>query len=383
LQYIQADCKETKEWKKDMAFRYLNKTGIVLMLAVSFLTLASYGQKNTRAEYIATWKETAQQSMRALGIPASITLAQACLESADGNSDLAVRGKNHFGIKCHGWDGKKIYHDDDKKHECFRKYKKAEQSFEDHAAFLSERSRYAFLFELDTDDYKGWARGLKKAGYATNPKYPALLIKIIEDNNLAVIDADVMAEGKRNRRKDRKEEKEQEEIVAEDVPIKKISKEVIKEDIKEEIADEEPEAQLLEKPKPVKEEKPKKSVEFGETIEVNVGKILMVHPNNVKFVLASAGDTPASIAEELNLGTWQIEKYNDVDKNWQFVDEAVVFIQPKRNKAKDPMHRVSDGETLWDISQQHAISLSKLMEYNRLTSRSSIQAGDQLFLRKP
>lgn len=364
-----------------MVFRYLNNIRLGLVLAANLLVLVSYGQKITRAEYIATWKETAQQSMRAHGIPASITLAQACLESADGNSDLAVRGKNHFGIKCHGWDGKKIYHDDDKKHECFRKYKRAEQSFEDHATFLSERSRYAFLFEFDTDDYKRWAKGLKKAGYATNPKYPALLIKIIEDNNLAAIDAEVMAEGKRNRRKNKKEE--QEELIATDTPVKEISKEVIKEDIEEEIAVEEPEAQLLEKPKPTTEKEQKKPVEFSETIDVTVGKKIMLHKNNVKFVIAAAGDTPASIAEELNLGTWQIEKYNDVDENWQFKEDAVVFIQPKRNKAKEPTHRVSDGETLWDISQEHAIRLDKLMEYNMLTSRSAVRAGDQLFLRKP
>lgn len=367
-----------------MEFRCLINKRFGLMLAATLFIVAGYAQKITRAEYIATWKETAQQSMRMYGIPASITLAQACLESADGNSDLAVRGKNHFGIKCHGWDGKKMYHDDDKKHECFRKYKKAEQSFEDHATFLSERSRYAFLFELDADDYKGWAKGLKKAGYATNPKYPALLIKIIEDNDLAAIDAEVMNEGKRNRRKEKKEDKgKDEQILVDKTPIKEVNNEAIKEDIQEEIAAEKPEGNMPTEPKTTKNAESKKTVVFGETIDVTVGKQIMLHKNNVKFVLAEAGDTPESIAEELNLGAWQIEKYNDVDKNWQFEEDAIVFIQPKRNKAKDPIHKVAEHETLWDVSQQHAISLSKLMEYNKLTTRSTIQAGDQLFLRKP
>lgn len=361
-----------------------------MLLLLAVLVLPCHAQRITRAEYIATWKEVAQENMREYGIPASITLAQACLESADGNSELSVKGKNHFGIKCHGWDGKKMYHDDDQKHECFRRYKKAEQSFTDHSVFLSERSRYAFLFELDADDYKGWAKGLKKAGYATNPKYPALLIKIIEDNNLVAIDAEVMAEGKRNKRK----QQEDDELVAEETPPKKETKKEAKKvkETKEEIIEKpiDLEEELEEVPEVEEKKKatskpPKKSAapEFGETIELTVGKKIMIHPNNVKFVVASGGDTPASIAEELALGIWQIERYNDVDDRWQFKEGDVVFIQPKRNKAKETTHRIAAGETLWDISQLHAISLDKLMDYNRLNARSTIQPGDQLFLRKP
>lgn len=131
--------------------------------------------------YIEKYKNVAIREMKLYGIPASITLAQGILESGAGKSTLAVKANNHFGIKCHtGWEGKRVYHDDDKKNECFRKYKNADESFRDHSLFLKNRSRYAFLFEESPTDYKAWAKGLKKAGYATNPKYPSLLIGLIE-----------------------------------------------------------------------------------------------------------------------------------------------------------------------------------------------------------
>jgi LysM repeat protein len=122
--------------------------------------------------------------MKKYQIPASITLAQGILESNNGNSRLATKANNHFGIKCHGWEGKKIYADDDKKNECFRSYKNVAGSFEDHSLFLNKYDRYNFLFEYKLSDYKSWAKGLKKAGYATNNKYADLLIKIIEENKL-------------------------------------------------------------------------------------------------------------------------------------------------------------------------------------------------------
>ena len=118
--------------------------------------------------------------MKQYGIPASITLAQGILESGSGKGRLAVQANNHFGIKCHGWTGGKIYHDDDRAQECFRKYKTPEGSFRDHSEFLAKRKRYARLFQLDINDYKGWARELRKAGYATDRKYPQKLISLIE-----------------------------------------------------------------------------------------------------------------------------------------------------------------------------------------------------------
>lgn len=131
--------------------------------------------------YVATFSPVALEEMKAYDIPASITLAQGILESGMGDSRLAVAANNHFGIKCHSeWGGKRIYHDDDEKGECFRVYKDPRASYRDHSLFLTTRSRYDFLFDLKSDDYKGWAKGFKKAGYATDPKYPDKLISLIE-----------------------------------------------------------------------------------------------------------------------------------------------------------------------------------------------------------
>jgi hypothetical protein len=156
-----------------------------LFFLLFFMQISLGAQTKLRQAYIEKYKEVAIEEMMLFGIPASITLAQGILESGDGESKLAKEANNHFGIKCHlDWDGPKIYHDDDEKGECFRKYKHAEESYRDHSVFLRDRSRYADLFKLDRTDYKSWAHGLKKAGYATNPNYPKLLIKIIEENNL-------------------------------------------------------------------------------------------------------------------------------------------------------------------------------------------------------
>ena len=165
---------------------------IKINLVLSFIMLISFSeifsQNLTRKQYITKYSALAVKQMRQYKIPASITLAQGILESNNGNSRLAVKANNHFGIKCHGWEGKKIFEDDDKKNECFRKYKSPLESFKDHSLFLNKYSRYAFLFDYKITDYKSWARGLKKAGYATNKKYPELLIKIIEDNKLNIYD---------------------------------------------------------------------------------------------------------------------------------------------------------------------------------------------------
>ncbi len=146
------------------------------------------------ANYIATYSDIAKQEMTTYSIPASITLAQGILESGAGKGNLTSKANNHFGIKCHqGWTGGRVYHDDDELQECFRKYADPANSFRDHSLFLSERSRYRFLFDLKKDDYKGWAKGLKKAGYATDPKYPNKLISIIERYNLTDYDTQVLS----------------------------------------------------------------------------------------------------------------------------------------------------------------------------------------------
>jgi len=147
---------------------------------------------NDTEKYIETYKGIAQNEMSLYGIPASITMAQGILESGSGKGRLSVKANNHFGIKCHGWTGQKIYHDDDAKQECFRKYKDAKYSFRDHSLFLKERSRYSDLFKLKKGDYKGWAKGLRAAGYATDRRYPEKLISLIERYELYMLDKVVL-----------------------------------------------------------------------------------------------------------------------------------------------------------------------------------------------
>ena len=162
-----------------------------LLILFLFLGQHLFSQNISRSEYIERYKGEAIFQMKKYNIPASITLAQAILESADGNSELAKKSNNHFGIKCHSnWEGEKVFHDDDESDECFRAYKNVEESFEDHSKFLL-KERYSDLFKLNIDDYKSWAKGLKKAGYATNPDYAKHLIRIIEDNNLSQFDKEI------------------------------------------------------------------------------------------------------------------------------------------------------------------------------------------------
>jgi hypothetical protein len=162
---------------------------IIALCATFFFAAQAQAQKTTRAEYLLRYKDIAVAHMEKYGIPASIKMAQGMLESDNGNSRLATNGHNHFGIKCKSdWTGGTIHHDDDAKNECFRRYSSAEESWVDHSEFLDKGARYQFLFDLDSADYKAWARGLKEAGYATNPRYPEMLIKIIEDNELYLLD---------------------------------------------------------------------------------------------------------------------------------------------------------------------------------------------------
>lgn len=149
---------------------------------------------NDTEKYIDTYKAIAQNEMQLYNIPASITLAQGILESGSGKGRLSIKANNHFGIKCHGWTGAKIYHDDDKKGECFRKYKDAKYSFRDHSLFLTDRKRYAGLFKLKKNDYKAWAKGLRAAGYATDRKYPQKLISLIERYKLYEYDREVLGD---------------------------------------------------------------------------------------------------------------------------------------------------------------------------------------------
>lgn len=310
---------------------------------IAVLFSVSLFASNTVADYIGKWKSTAQQNMQTYGIPASIILAQGVLESGAGKSMLATEANNHFGIKCHEWTGAKIYHDDDKKNECFRKYPSARLSYKDHALFLKNKSRYAFLFDLKPTNYKAWAKGLKKAGYATNPKYPQLLIDIIEKNELYKFDEEV-AKGKFV------PEKEQEEVTAEVESTSNLDK------------------------------KPKKN--SGNSVIIHLDRELLKHENNIEYVLAKEGETPELIASELELGLWQIMKYNNVKRKHIFQKDEVIFTQPKKRKGKSKTTLVDENETLRDVSQRVGVKIKRLVRFNAIDENAKLSTGQTLKLRK-
>lgn len=302
---------------------------VLLCFAVPAMATAPHkGPKITRQQYIAQWKDVAIDQMHRYGIPASIKLAQGILESADGNSMLARQANNHFGVKCHGWDGPGVYKDDDKRNECFRKYRNAQESFDDHSAFLMKR-RYAFLFDYKITDYKAWARGLKKAGYATNPKYPQLLIRIIEENKLYEFDRAPKKGRVANRKVDRNEE-----------PTGR------------------------------------------NEIDYHVGRKELVTDNGVRFVFAKSGDTYRRIADEFGLRDWQLAKYNDADKNRNLQADERVYLKPKRRKGQTKVHIARSGETLREVSQLHAVRLKRLVKFNGFSVETPLREGQKIKLRK-
>jgi hypothetical protein len=262
--------------------------------------------------------------MEQYGIPASITLAQGAFESGDGTSRLARKANNHFGIKCHDWKGKTIYHDDDTNNECFRKYKSVEESYKDHSEFLSTKQRYALLFKLQPDDYKGWAKGLKEAGYATNPSYAGALIKVIEEYELYKYDQQVITKtgGKTDNKKT-----------------------------------------------------------FSKTEYAGGRKVY--YNNRVKYVIARQGETFSDLSEELDLLSWQLPKYNDMKEEVTLTEGERIYLQPKRNRAeaRKQFHIVKEGETMQSISQLYAIKLDKLARRNQLNIDSALKPGDQILLR--
>ncbi len=273
----------------------------------------------------------AVRQMKQHGVPASIILAQGMLESDNGNSTLAVKANNHFGIKCHKtWNGPKIYHDDDAKGECFRKYSSVEHSFRDHSEFLRGARRYAFLFDLQPTDYKGWAHGLKKAGYATNPRYGEMLIKIIEDNRLNRFDSGV--------------------VVEVESPTKGMGQRIDADNF---------------------------------TIDLFRERGVFMR-NRIKYIKVKEGDSYQSLTKELQLLPWQLAKYNDIDRNAMLEPGQELYIQPKRRKAEvnHAFHVVEEGETMWSISQTYGIKLKKLYQKNRMVEGTEAEVGQKLYLIK-
>jgi len=288
--------------------------------------------KMTKPQYIDKYRDIAIQEMNEFKIPASIILAQGILESGNGNSRLATEANNHFGIKCHdGWEGESIRFDDDAPNECFRKYKQAIDSYKDHSFFLSQRDRYAFLFDLELTDYKGWAKGLKKAGYATNPKYSELLINIIEEFELSKLDVN---EGP-------------------PLAINKYPNEI-----------------------------PKGKEREYEAFAVGKNDRKIFTNNGRKFIFTRPGDDFYKIAADFDIYSYQVWKYNDLAKTASLKEGQMIYLQKKKNKANTAFHTVAPGDTMPAISQLYGIKLSKLYTYNRMEKGSSPRTGQILWLQE-
>ncbi len=297
-----------------------------------FVFISLSGQTSSRMtphDYIEKYNEWAVMNMKRTGVPASITLAQGMLESGNGNSRLALEANNHFGIKCHDWTGEKVYHHDDRRNECFRKYNSVYDSYADHAKFLTGRSRYAGLFELDVTDYKGWARGLKKAGYATDPNYAKRLIDIIENHELHLFD----------------EAGEQETAW-------------------------------------------RRSTERGSSAgrhEIDpFTKHEVFYNNGVRYVKIKSGDTFSSIAKEFGLRDWELPRYNDLGAERGRVTEYnYLYIQPKRKNAHPDhkSHLVRENETMFEISQIYGVKKRSLYKLNEMPEGKEPRPGDRIKLR--
>ena len=289
-----------------------------------------------RKQYIEKYNKLAISEMKRSGVPASITLAQGILESDNGTGRLVKKANNHFGIKCHdNWKGRKIYHDDDRRKECFRKYDNAAESYRDHSDFLRNTNRYAFLFNLDRENYKGWAKGLKKAGYATDNQYDKLLIKIIEENGLYQYD-NLKKAGRKV--KDKKPGKEDELLV-----------------------------------KPTSGNK-----------ETNTPGNRISKRNRIDYIIVSEGDTYKSLEKEFGMMHWELFKYNDLPEDFRLKTGMLLYMQPKRNKAAvdNDFHFVEKGETMHGISQKYGIKLDQLYKLNHMKAGEKPVPGNKLWLRK-
>lgn len=336
---------------------FSRKATICVIFALTLGIASTNAQsRQTKEEYIERYKHIAIDHMERYGIPASITMAQGILESDSGNSNLARRSNNHFGIKCKkNWTGQRVYHTDDAPDECFRKYDSVEESYEDHAKFLDESPRYDSLFAYQATDYRSWARGLKAAGYATAPDYAQRLTKIIEDNRLYLLDeengASLYASSLRSNAEKAANEFEQ----SSNVNIPTTTE-----------AHVDPNAYRV-----------AERTYNGFSVYVN---------NRSHFVIARNGDSFEQIATTFAITPATIRKYNEIDtKNIADpIQGEMIYIERKQSRwwGEERTHRVEQGETLRSISQEYGIRLNKLAAMNHMKKDSQLQAGAELKLRK-
>ncbi|MCU0457936.1 MAG: glucosaminidase domain-containing protein [Bacteroidales bacterium] len=311
-------------------------------------------------DYLSKYGSLAVSEMKRTGIPASITLAQGMLESNYGRSRLATQGNNHFGIKCHSsWTGRKIYHDDNRRGECFRVYSSAEESYIDHSEFLVSGSRYRDLFRLSPTDYKGWAHGLKKAGYATDPKYPELLIRKIEEYRLWAYDTgEAVSAGVR-------------QPDSGSPPVTGGSE-----------AAKTAATSAPSQPSPARTVPSRETEEPIKVIRLDTGKKTLEN-NNVEYIIVEEGDTYESLADRHQLLSWEITRYNDLPSGSVLSPGQVIYLQPKRSKAAQgfSVHVAEAGETMYSISQKYAVRLSSLYKMNLMDEGTECRPGQKLRIR--
>ncbi|MDB5229547.1 MAG: mannosyl-glycoprotein endo-beta-N-acetylglucosamidase [Chitinophagaceae bacterium] len=351
------------------------KNTLFLFLAI-LSTLAVRAQSPAVKEYIAKYKEIAMDEMMRSGVPAAITLAQGLLESQAGQSDLVKQSNNHFGIKCkENWTGNKVYHDDDARGECFRGYLSAEESFRDHSDFLKTRSPYAFLFKLDPTDYEGWAKGLKKAGYATNPAYAQVLIKTIVENNLQ--EYSLTALSRMNKNDDALAKNEEptpggnSAATQTTAPLKK---------------DEAP--RFFETKNAGEPAAPVPNNTSAADVKNTILKTgTKYYPpgifniNGCKVVYATAGTSLLSLANLHEVSYQKLIDFNDMDEQDILQKDQLIYLEKKSKRGATDFHVVSNNETLYDIAQKEGIRMESILSYNRIPKGMEAARGEMIYLR--
>lgn len=332
-------------------------------LAALGLSIALHAQVQNPAylAYINEWKETAIQQQADYGIPASITMAQALLESSAGKSELAVNAKNHFGIKCTSeWFGGVYYHDDDSKGECFRQYADAAESFKDHSLFL-QRPRYATCFEIAVEDYDGWAYRLRQCGYATDPLYPAKLIKLIKDYRLDTLGVGVPVP---------KREGVVPAPVAYDQPKRPLKATVVKKSEPIMVINNDPEPPYVE-PLTAREER---------------DSFLLMHPkkkcNGIVYVIAREEDTYSNVAFRLNVRERDLREDNDaLGRELQKGDR--IYLSDKKNIGANEYVWTHTGQSLWQLSQEEGVHIEAIQKYNELDPAvRTFRTRQKIYLKK-
>jgi LysM repeat protein len=320
----------------------------IVFLAVIFCKTASAQNTVDIINYINTYKEIAINEMQRSGVPASIILAQGIHETEAGTSELVRKSNNHFGIKCKDtWTGSVVYHDDDERGECFRSYDNPRDSYKDHSDFLKISTRYASLFKLDPTDYESWAYGLKKAGYATNSRYPQILIKLIQDYNLQQYT--MIAMGKINR---------EEEKLANSETDNPVSPTRINTAI----------AFSAEK---------KIGVNMVSAPQYPAGEFTV---NNTKVIFVKAGASLLAVANQYNMPLGRLLDFNDLKEEDVLIKNQLLFLQRKRKVGNNEFHIVREGELLYDICQSEGIRFESLLELNFLENNAQPAAGEKLYL---